>query len=167
MWLNDGLWPIDCVSGNDSMRQAQVEAERASTGSVSFSLLVRQLAVFQSAPVVVSLVPECLQWMEASWLACSLRAQMVKSPPAMWEILGLIPGPGRSPGGGHGNPLQCSCLENPHGQRSLAGYSPRRCRESSRTARLNLAHGTGARNRFVPSHRACELSPQHKWGCPD
>ena len=26
---------------------------------------------------------------------------------------GLIPGPGRSPGGGHGNPLQYSCLENP------------------------------------------------------
>ena len=33
--------------------------------------------------------------------------------------LGLIPGSGRSPGGGHGNPLQYSCLENPHGQRSL------------------------------------------------
>ena len=28
---------------------------------------------------------------------------------------GLIPGLGRSPGGGHGNPLQYSCLENPHG----------------------------------------------------
>ena len=27
--------------------------------------------------------------------------------------LGLIPGLGRSPGEGHGNPLQCSCLENP------------------------------------------------------
>ena len=27
--------------------------------------------------------------------------------------LGSIPGLGRSPGGGHGNPLQCSCLENP------------------------------------------------------
>ena len=26
---------------------------------------------------------------------------------------GLIPEWGRSPGGGHGNPLQCSCLENP------------------------------------------------------
>ena len=26
---------------------------------------------------------------------------------------GLIPGSGRSPGGGHGNPLQYSCLENP------------------------------------------------------
>ena len=31
-------------------------------------------------------------------------------------------GSGRSPGRGHGNPLQHSCLENPHGQRSLAGY---------------------------------------------
>ena len=29
--------------------------------------------------------------------------------------LSLIPGLGRSPGRGHGNPLQCSCLENPHG----------------------------------------------------
>ena len=27
--------------------------------------------------------------------------------------MGSIPGPGKSPGGGHGNPLQCSCLENP------------------------------------------------------
>ena len=35
------------------------------------------------------------------------------------EDLGLIPGLGRSPGGGHGNPLQYSGLENPHGQRSL------------------------------------------------
>ena len=40
------------------------------------------------------------------------------------EDMGLIPGLGRSPGGGNGNPLQCSCLENPHGQRSLAGCSP-------------------------------------------
>ena len=38
--------------------------------------------------------------------------------------LGLIPGSGGSPGGGHANPLQYSCLEDPHGQRSLAGYSP-------------------------------------------
>ena len=33
--------------------------------------------------------------------------------------LSSIPGLGRPPGGGHGNPLQYSCLENPHGQRSL------------------------------------------------
>ena len=38
--------------------------------------------------------------------------------------LGLIPGSRRSPGGGHGNPLQYSSLENPHGQRSLADCSP-------------------------------------------
>ena len=44
--------------------------------------------------------------------------------------LGSIPGLGRSPGGDHGNSLQNSCLENPHGQRSLAGYSPRGRKES-------------------------------------
>ena len=38
--------------------------------------------------------------------------------------MGLIPGVGRSPGGGHGNPLLYSCLENPHGQWSLVGYNP-------------------------------------------
>ena len=38
---------------------------------------------------------------------------------------GLIPGSGRSSGGGHGNPLKFSCLENSHGQRSLAGYGSR------------------------------------------
>ena len=44
--------------------------------------------------------------------------------------LGSIPGSGRSPGGGHSNPLQYSFLENPHGQRSLAGYSPQGHKES-------------------------------------
>ena len=36
----------------------------------------------------------------------------------------LVPGSGRSPGEGNGNPLQYSCLEKSHGQRSLAGNSP-------------------------------------------
>ena len=40
------------------------------------------------------------------------------------EDLGSIPGLRRSPGGGHGNPHQYSCLEKPHGQRSLASYGP-------------------------------------------
>ena len=40
------------------------------------------------------------------------------------EDLGSIPGLGRSPGGGHGNPLQYSCPGNPHGQRNLMGHSP-------------------------------------------
>ena len=38
---------------------------------------------------------------------------MVKKPPVNAGDAGLIPGSGRSPGGGHGNPLQYSCLENP------------------------------------------------------
>ena len=40
-------------------------------------------------------------------------APVVKNPPANAGDLGLIPGLGRSPGGGHGNPLQYSCLGNP------------------------------------------------------
>ena len=59
------------------------------------------------------------------------------------EDLGLIPGWGRSSAGEHGNPLQYSCLENPHGQRSLAGYSPWGCKESDRTELLRTAqHST-------------------------
>ena len=53
-------------------------------------------------------------------------AVLVKNQPAnAGDIrdLGLIPGLGRAPGGGHVNPLQYSCLENPHGQRSLVGCS--------------------------------------------
>ena len=41
----------------------------------------------------------------------SLVAQMVKTACSAGD-LGLIPGLGRSPGGGHGNPLRYSCLEN-------------------------------------------------------
>ena len=37
----------------------------------------------------------------------------VKNLPASAGDTGLIPGWGRSLGGGHGNPLQYSCLENP------------------------------------------------------
>ena len=40
-----------------------------------------------------------------------------------------IPGSGRSPRGGHGKPLQYSCLENPHRWRSLVGYSLWDCKE--------------------------------------
>ena len=47
--------------------------------------------------------------------------------------VGSIPDSGKSPEGEHGNPLQYSCLENPHGQRSLAGYSPQGRKESDMT----------------------------------
>ena len=62
--------------------------------------------------------------------------------------LGSIPGLGRSPGRGHGNPLQYSCLENPHGQRSLAGYSPWGRIELETTEQL----GTAQRVFYTPTY---------------
>ena len=62
----------------------------------------------------------------------SLVAQTVESACNAGD-LGLIPGLGKSPGGRHGNPLQYSCLENAHGQRSLVGYSPWGHKESDMT----------------------------------
>ena len=53
--------------------------------------------------------------------------------------LGSIPGLGKSPGEGHGNPLQYSCLENPHGQKSLEGYSPWGHKELDVTEQLSTA----------------------------
>ena len=61
---------------------------------------------------------------------------MVRSLPAMQEI--------RVQSLGREDPLeegmattQCSCLENPNGQRSLASYSPWGCKESDMTERLH------------------------------
>ena len=62
-----------------------------------------------------------------------------KEPTCSAGDLGSIPGLGRSPGGGHGNPLQYSCLENPHGQRSLEGYSPQGLKESDTAERLSTS----------------------------
>ena len=44
-----------------------------------------------------------------------MMAHQVKNPPALQETgdAGWIPGSRRFPGGGHGNPLQYSCLKNP------------------------------------------------------
>ena len=56
--------------------------------------------------------------------------------------LGSVPGLGRSPGGGHGNPLQYLCLENPDGPRSLVGCSPWDRKESDTTEQLSTAQHT-------------------------
>ena len=74
--------------------------------------------------------PRMLEWVAHPFYSrSSLIAQVVKNLPAMWEtwVPSLL---GISPVGGHGNPLQYSCLEYPHGQRSLADYSPWGCTES-------------------------------------
>ena len=53
--------------------------------------------------------------------------------------LGLIPGLRKYPGGGLSNSLQNSCLENPHGQRSLVGYGPWHPKEPLTTEQLSTA----------------------------
>ena len=70
--------------------------------------------------------------------------------------LGSISGLGRSPGEGNSYPLQYSCLKNPHGQRSLAGYSPWGRKESDTTERLSTAYSTREENK--DKHRACKPS---------
>ena len=54
-------------------------------------------------------------------------APVLKNPPVNagdGRDGGSIPGPGRSPGGGHDNPLQYSCPENPMDRRTWWGYIP-------------------------------------------
>ena len=67
--------------------------------------------------------------------------------------LGSIPGLGRSPEGGHGNPLQYSCLQNPHGQRSLVGFSPGGRKESDMTERLNTIVSWGEEITYKDNNR--------------
>ena len=54
--------------------------------------------------------------------------------------LGSVPGLAKSPGGGHGNPLQHSCLQNSHGQRSLVDYSPWGLKGLDTTERPSTQH---------------------------
>ena len=77
--------------------------------------------------------------------------------------LGSIPGLGRSPGGGHDNPLQYFCLENPQGQRSLEGYSPWGHKELGTTEWLNTVYNKKC---FKGEQRSlCNLEEMRvKWG---
>ena len=67
--------------------------------------------------------------------------------------LDSIPRLERFPGGRHGSSLQYSCLENPHGQRSLAGYSPWASKESD-TTEQSIAHSQkkNVPERFIELH---------------
>ena len=88
--------------------------------------LIKNLPAMQETPSSISgsrRTPEerigyLLQYSQAS-----LVAQTVKNLPAMWETW-VQPWVGTIPWRKVWQPLQYSCLENPHGQRTLAGYSP-------------------------------------------
>ena len=71
------------------------------------------------------------RWLSGKDSACQCRR---------CRCVSLIPGLRSSPGGGNDNPLQYSCLENPQGQKSLAGYSPWGHKESDTTEQLTHTH---------------------------
>ena len=58
-------------------------------------------------------------WTELNWTGGLDGRESTCNLGYLSSILGLR----RSPGGGHGNPFQYSCMENLHGQKSLVGYS--------------------------------------------
>ena len=76
----------------------------------------------------------------------SLVAQLVKNPPAMQETWVQSLGWEDPPGGGHDNALQYSCLENPHGQRILVGYSSWGHKELDMTEQLSTAQHSQCRS---------------------
>ena len=62
------------------------------------------------------------------WKSGFPAGSVVKNPPANGRDVGLIPGSGRSPGGGNGNPLQYFLPGESRGQRKVEGYSPWGCK---------------------------------------
>ena len=83
--------------------------------------------------------------------------------------VGSSPGLGRSPGEGHGNPLQYSCLENPCGQRSLVGYSQWGHKELDTTEQLSTAqHADTSGYTSTKQTKLCppSRSLRSAWGRP-
>ena len=64
----------------------------------------------------------------------------------------MIPGLGRSPGGGHGSPLQCSCLENPMDRGSPGGLQSTGSTESDMTERLSPTQRSEERDSETRDH---------------
>ena len=117
----------------------------------------------------------CNEWAEPGYL-CSLwcickfiwvtwASQMVlvvkkkkkKNPPASAGDIrnaGSIPGSGRSPGGGHGNPLQSSCLENPMARGAWGATVHGVTKSRTGQKRLSM-HAGGSFIFFIIEHLLC------------
>ena len=123
----------------------------------------------------LSLLPDPTQHAEHLSLethCCSTQAFIFRSLPSSSNgkesacsmgDLGSIPGWGRSPGEGHGNPLQYSCLESPIWQRSLAGYSLWGLKESDTAEQLTLSRGQWALDWPFRGKPAVRLPFQVSW----
>ena len=65
---------------------------------------------------------------------------------------GVIPGSGRSPGEGNGNPLQYSCLENPMDKGAWGATVPRVAKESDMTEKQQRRHWKVAKYLDIKEH---------------
>ena len=89
---------------------------------------------------------------------------MVKNPPATAgdaRDMGLIPGSGRSPGGGNGNPLQYSCLENPMDRAGWWAMVHRVTKSQTRLKQLSRAQHTRMYVYVHLTHFAVHLKLTH------
>ena len=98
------------------------------------------------------------------FMEASLVAQTVKLLPVCPQCgdPGSIPGMGRSPGEGNGNPLQHSWPAKSHGRRSLIGYSPWGRKESDTTERLHF-HLYSWKEKKKHKHNTIENRTINKW----
>ena len=102
--------------GDDAQKLPQSVSHRGTLEKLQFSVSAGERTLGLTSEKLkkdpVTWVRMCTRW-------ASQAALVVKTPPASAgdvRDVGSIPGSGRSSGGGHGNPLQCSCLENPMGR---------------------------------------------------
>ena len=102
---------------------------------------------FQCIPCNISDTHSTVTHLGLPWWLRQLRICLKYGRPGFDPWIGKIPW--RRAWQLRGNPLQYSCLENPHGQRSLAGYSPWGHKESDTTERLTFSlHFTLGTNTF-------------------
>ena len=110
---------------------------------VEMALVTAQVPCFQVFPSCISNLIGSPTWTPSLFFKLFnkvyIMAQTVESTCNVGDS-GSIPVSGRSPGGGHGNQLQCSCLQNPDRQRSLVGCSPWGRKVSNMTEQLSAAH---------------------------
>ena len=88
-----------------------------------------------------------------------------KEPTCQWrrhKRCDSIPWSGRSPGGGHGNPVQCSCLENPMDEEARQATVHRAAKSQTRLRRLNIHSHRYMHIRIMVFKISCASSSFHE-----